>query len=95
MLGGQHERQEWFVRGFEGPDAIESRVIGKPCLRWHLFQLVYKQARVKLHRVEFFCCPDSHALPFRAKLGIPPHQTGCQVNHAPYNLRFRFLIKFL
>src|SRR6516225_2346352 len=25
MLGGQHERQEWFVRGFEGPDAIESR----------------------------------------------------------------------
>jgi len=51
MLGSQHERQEWFVCGFEGPDAIESRVVGKPCQRRHLFQLVYEQARVKLHRL--------------------------------------------
>src|SRR5262249_37083061 len=51
MLGSQRERQEWFVCGFEGPDTIESRVVGKPFQRRHLFQLVYEQARVKLHRL--------------------------------------------
>src|SRR5688572_28768855 len=50
MLRRKHQRQERLVRGFKRPDPIKTGIVGKPCKRRHLAEIMNQQARVKSHR---------------------------------------------